>query len=282
MTAQRAAPRGRATRSVTSRDNPAVLETRRLERDRAERDRLGVYLAWGTHLAGEALASGTRVVRAFLGPEESAGAEARALMRRIESSGAPIVRVTPRVLDAIAPGAGDQSVLLVLRRTRAALASTLESGATLLVAAHGVQDPGNLGSIVRSTLASGAAALLTLEGCADPYSSKVVRAAMGAHGRLPVIAARSSEALGSLRRGGFRLIAAHAGGTRRPSSVDLTRRTVLLLGSEGAGLPDSILDAADERIRIPMSPASSSLNVAAAAAILLYEIQRQRDFPGQA
>ena len=203
------------------------------------------------------------------------------MVARITAVGSPVLQVTSRVLEAIAEGAGDQGLLLVIRRPSHTLDAVLASGATLVLVAHGVQDPGNLGSMIRSALASGAGALVALEGCADPFSSKVVRAAMGAHGRLPIIAAAAGQTLATLRARGFLIAAADPGAGSRPDSVDLTRKTVLLLGSEGSGLPVSILDAATERVRIPMSPLSSSLNVGAAAAILLYEARRQRGFPGQ-
>jgi TrmH family RNA methyltransferase len=264
---------------ITSAANSAVLDARRLERQRKERELQGVYLAWGIHLAGEALSAKAEIVRAFVSTEKATGTEAADLVTRVMAAGAPILNVTPKVLDTIAMGAGDQGILLVIRRPARTLDAVIASGATLVLAAHGVQDPGNLGSMARSALACDAGALVALEGCADPFSSKVVRAAMGAHGRLPVIPGRAVEALAALRVAGFLIVAAAPGGGIRPDSVDLTRKVVLLLGGEGAGLPDAILSAAAVRVRIPMSPVSSSLNVGAAAAILLYETRRQRGFP---
>jgi RNA methyltransferase, TrmH family len=264
---------------VTSAKNSAVLEARRLERDRKERDRQGVYLAWGLHLAGEALSAGAEIVRAFISPADATGAEASALVSRLAAGGTPVIQVTSRILDLIAEGAGDQGILLVLRRPRGSLETVIASGATLVLAAHGVQDPGNLGSMARTALAIGADALVTSEGCADPFSSKVVRAAMGAHGRLPMIGAKTDRFLAVLNQAEFLVVAADPGGAKRPDAVDLTRKIVLLLGSEGAGLPPAILQATSERVRIPMAPHASSYNVAAAAAILLYEVQRQRGFP---
>ena len=273
---------GRPSPLITSTANPVIREARRLERERKERDRRGVYLAWGLHLAGEALSARVDIARVFLSPDRLTGAEGRELAARIIAGGAPLVQVTSKVLDAIAAGAGDQGILLVIRRSPGTVDAIIASGATLVLAAHGVQDPGNLGSMARSALACGAQALVALEGCADPFSSKVVRSAMGAHGRLPVIQDRAERAVPALRSGGFQVVAAVPGDGRRADSVDFTRRSVLLLGSEGAGLPAAIIDAASQRVRIPMTPVSSSLNVGAAAAILLYEAQRQRGFPGQA
>lgn len=272
---------GRPFPLITSTANPVVREARRLERERKERDRQGVYLAWGLHLAGEALSARADIARVFLSPDRLTGAEARELAARIVAGRAPVVQVTSKVLDAIAAGAGDQGVLLVIRRPPGTVDAIIASGATLLLAAHGVQDPGNLGSMARSALACGAQALVALEGCADPFSSKVVRSAMGAHGRLPVIQDRAERAVPALRSGGFQIVAAVPGDGRRADSVDFTPRSVLLLGSEGAGLPAAIIEGASQRVRIPMTPVSSSLNVGAAAAILLYEAQRQRGFPGQ-
>jgi TrmH family RNA methyltransferase len=272
-------PPGRPSKLITSVANPVVLETRRLERERKERERQGVYLAWGLHLAGDALSAGAGIARALISPDDMAGPEAIDLMSRFAAGGTPIMQVTSKVLDAIAMGAGDQGVLLVIRRPADTLDTVIASGTTLVLAAHGVQDPGNLGSMARSALACGAGALVALEGCADPFASKVVRAAMGAHVRLPVLLGKTAPALAALRRGGFFIVAAAPNDGSRPDAVDLSRKSVLLLGGEGSGLPASILEAASERVRIPMTPVASSLNVGAAAAILLYEAQRQRGFP---
>lgn len=266
-------------RAIDSPKNQLARRARALERDRAERQRLGLYTAWGLHLAQEALACGAPVRQSLVGPRLEESAEGRAVLDRLHAAGIPIARTSTRVLDGIAPGCGDQGVFLLVALPVAALDAVLRRRPTLLVAAHGVQDPGNLGSIARTALGLGAEALLALEGCADPFGGRAVRAAMGAQFRLPIVPGiLSRETATALRSAGLQLVAADPLGSDPPPSIDLARPTAILVGNEGAGLPDDLLRTASHRVRIPMAGGLSSLNVHAAAAVLLYEARRQRGF----
>src|SRR5262249_1536846 len=124
----------------------------------------------------------------------------------------------------------------------------------------------------------GASGLIVLPGCADPFGSRAVRAAMGAQFTLPTAPAEEGTLLSLARSAGLQLVAADPGAESSPAPIDRTAPSVLLLGSEGGGLPDTLLRAAQHRVRIPMAPASESLNVHAAASVLLYEAGRQRTF----
>jgi TrmH family RNA methyltransferase len=276
----RAPGSGRAPRAIDSLDNPAVREARRLERDRGARDRAGLYLAWGAHLAGEAVAAAAPVTRVFITGAAGPGSEAGRLAAVLADRGAEVLTVRSALLDSIAPGSGDQGILLVVRRPATALGDLLALRPTLVLAAHGVQDPGNVGTMARSALVLGAGGLVALEGTADPHSSRAVRAGMGAHFRLPIAGAASDTAIAALRGAGLRIVAADVAGDVPLAEAGLQRPSVICVGSEGAGLPRDLLAAADARVRIPMAPGTSSLNVHAAAAVLLYEAARQRDFAG--
>lgn len=270
----------RRERLIESPKNAVVLRLRAWERDRAARDRDRVFLAWGIHLAQEALAAAAPLQGALAGPRLEATAEGRELRHRLGAAGLRMARTTTRVLDSIVEGSGDQGLILIVRRLGSGLPAVLGRGPSLVVVAHGVQDPGNLGSILRSARALGAGGMVALEGCADPFGSRAVRAAMGAHFALPVACAGTAECLPALRAAGLQLVAADPGGSDLPTDLDLKRPTAIVLGNEGAGLPEGILGAAARRARIPMARGVSSLNVHAAAVALLYEASRQRGFPG--
>jgi RNA methyltransferase, TrmH family len=274
-------------RSIDSPRNQSVRRARALERDRDLRERQRIYLAWGLHLAQEALDAGAPLREALIGPRLPESAEGRRILQRLRAQSLPIARTTTRILDSIVEGCGDQGVLLLVARPDFALDSILRQGPTLIVIAHGVQDPGNLGSILRSARAFSTNALITSEGCADPFGSRAVRAAMGAQFTLPVVGIEASASIRAVRGAGLQVVAADPVAEELPPRVDLTRPTALLLGSEGAGLPSHLLRAAERRVRIPMARGVSSLNVHAAAVALLYETARQRGFkqgpdPGEA
>lgn len=262
---------------IRSPQHPALKEARRLEADAGARRREKRAIAWGRHLALEALDAGMAIERALLAPDLEKDPEGAAIAAAIIRAGAPLLRVATPLLDGIAAGAADQGIVLLLRRTTPDLAGLLRRRPTLLLAAHGVQDPGNLGSMVRSSHALGADGVLVFEESADAWSSRALRAAMGAAFRLPIVETRSSAAIEPLRAAGFRIVAADAAADAAPASIDLRAPTLLLVGREGAGLPRDLVDAADARAGIPMRPGVDSLNVHAAAAILLYEARRQRD-----
>ncbi len=273
--------RSRPQPTIDTPHNRLVRQARALERDRALRDREGLYLAWGIHLAQEALDSRADLGRALLGPQIDRSAEGRDIARRLREVGVSISRVSTRILESIAAGSGDQGVLLLVGHPKERGPEfILAQRPTLLLVAHGVQDPGNLGSILRSARALGAGAVLALEECADPFGSRAVRAAMGAQFTLPVACATTAPALVALRRAGLALVASDAGATALPTSVDLRAPTAICVGNEGAGLPGAILREAAARVRIPMAAGVDSLNVHAAAVALLYEAARQRGFAG--
>ena len=147
----------------------------------------------------------------------------------------------------------------------------------LIVVLAGVQDPGNVGTIARTAEALGASGLVTCRGCAHPLGAKAVRASAGSVLRMPSLAGEQAErALTQLRRRGVRQHAATLRNGQAPQSTDFTVPCAIWIGSEGAGLPPEIEDAADARIRIPLCEPVESLNAAVACAVLLYEAARQR------
>ncbi len=261
---------------VRSPQNTRARGLRALDRDRGLRDREGLYLAWGLHLVQEALAARAGLVQAWITPSLDRTAEGREARLTLPRVGVRLTRTTTRVLESIIPGAGDQGVILVVRKPKRSLAEILGRRPTLLLLAQGVQDPGNLGTILRTAWALGAEAIVTLEGCADPFGSRAVRAAMGAHFSLPVACASTPEALAALGRVDLQMVASDPSATAPPRDLDWRQPTALFVGGEGAGLSGAILARAPHRVRVPMVEGVDSLNVQAAAAILLYEAARQR------
>lgn len=270
---------GGPARAITSAGNPAVREAKKLERDRRAREAAGLFLAWGTRLAGEAIAARAPIARAFVDPAVASRPGGTALLAGLAAPGIERFEVRPALLDAIAAGAGDQGVLLLVRRPAHTLPAIARAAAPLWVAALGVQDPGNVGTLARSARAFGAGALLALEGTADPFSSRAVRAGAGAHFHLPILAAGWEEAAAAARAAGRRLVAADPAGAPL-ADADLTGPLLLVVGSEGGGLPEALRARADLAVRIPMVGGAESLNVQTAAAVLLFEAARRRGFAG--
>ena len=181
----------------------------------------------------------------------------------------------PTVLEAASPVKTPSGIVALARWQPAALEDTFAGEHPLTVAAVDVQDPGNFGAIIRSADALGATGVISAGASADPAGWKALRGAMGSAFRVPVARAMLESTLSAARGVGARIYAAAADGLP-VDQCDLTGPTLLLLGSEGQGLPDSAIQEANGRIAVPMRPGINSLNVAVTAALLLYEARRQR------
>lgn len=258
---------------IASRHNPIVKRFRDLAREGSSAD---AVLLDGEHLLHDALAAGLVIeVAAFA--ERLASERLATLARWAARSGARVIVVNDRILAAISPVKSPSGAVAVARRRDASLDDVLASPEPLILVLHEVQDPGNVGAIIRSAEACGATGVITGPGCADPFGWKALRGAMGSTFRLrvaprvplPQVVTRTHTA-------GIRIVATvPAGGTPLPA-VDLRGPCAILLGGEGGGLPDAVVDAAEACLTIPMRPPVESLNVATAAALIVYEASRQR------
>jgi TrmH family RNA methyltransferase len=153
--------------------------------------------------------------------------------------------------------------------------------APLILVLAGLQDPGNLGTILRSAEAFGAHGVLTLPGTASPWNPKAVRASAGSVFRIPVLAASAINSIDRLREAGLRIFATTAGAAEPAELADLAGPVALLIGNEGNGVPKPLSAMADGALTIPCPGPVESLNAAVAASVLLYEASRQRSLrPG--
>jgi len=265
-----------AGRTITSRANPLLKRLHALKR-RSTREP-DLVLLEGIRLLREAAEAGLEVLEVAASEGRADGAadpERDALLALLEHGGARVHRVSPALLQSLSELATGPGLLAVARRPPP-LESRLEPGALVLVAA-GVQNPGNLGALLRSAEAAGAAGALLGPGCADPFSWKSLRGAMGSAFRLPIARHEGVDALlDQVRASGLRLLAADAAGGTPWDRVDYRPGTAIAVGGEGGGLPPALLAAAAERVRIEMPAPVESLNVAVAASVLLFEAARQR------
>lgn len=245
---------------ITSRTNPLMVHIRKAASSRSYRHTAGEYLGDGVKLLEEAARWGaplTTVVHT----------EGVALPELPES--VRVVEVPQELMRSISPMEAPQGALFLARLPEDAPPKKLEGRRYL--ALEGVQDPGNVGTILRTADAFEADGLILLEGCADLYNPKTVRASMGAIFRLPVHRCSLVELKTLAAEAGLPLI----GTALREDTIDIREadlgRAVALIGSEGRGLSDEALAGCTRTVRIPMSPRCESLNAAVAAAAVLWE-----------
>lgn len=255
---------------ITSRQHPLVRQCRAIVRGDDEQ-----LLLDGWHLAAEALASGVPVTWLAFDPRRSSVDSS--IVARAADTGARIVEVTAPVLEAMSPVRSSSGIVAVCARPAIDPRALLAPAPPLVLVALGVQDPGNVGAMVRSADAGGVTGVLLDGQAADPWGWKALRASMGSVFRLPVL--RDDAAIDRLRgwqRDGIRLAAADARNGISMYDAGLGGPLAIVMGGEGAGLPSALIDAADLRVRVPMRARVDSLNVAAAATLLVYEAARQR------
>ena len=248
---------------VTSRANPLLARVRKLNSRRAFRREENAFAAEGPKLLGEALRWGAELEAVIAAP----GVSLPELPR-----GVRVVEVPDGLLASIADTETPQGVVFVCRGKPLALPSALEGGRYLIL--DGVQDPGNVGTIWRAADAFGAEGLILCNGCADPWNPKTVRATMGACFRLPVYEVEEEALPGLLERSGLRLYAT----ALREDAIDIRtaglERCAIVIGSEGRGISPQLLALSEKAIKIPMRERCESLNAAAAAAVILWEMAR--------
>jgi len=262
-------------KSLSSRHHPLVAACRALARGRAETaDRM---LLDGLHLVTEAVTAGVTLDTVALTARARSTPEGARLADLLSPTTVDIVEVSDAVMTAMSPVASPSGVVAIAHRPDSSLSRALERPPQLVVVGVDVQEPGNLGAMVRASEACGATGVAFCGASADPFGWKALRGSMGSVLRLPVVAGLSIEhALAGARARGIRVVATIPKGGQRPETIDLRQPTALLFGGEGPGLADSILDAADVRASIPMQAPVESLNVAVAVALLVYEAARQR------
>ena len=265
-------PAGRASRTIR--------EVRGLVSDPSERRRRSVLIAEGIHLAEEALRTPGRVRLALASPRLLRTAEGRAVAARLGAGAVESRRLDDDLLARLCQAGSHQGILLVVDHPHHAAADLTRSpDPPLVLVACGVQDPGNLGALARVAEAAWASGLACAGG-ADPWSARSVRASAGSLLRLPVAEfADPPEAASQLHSLGLRRLGATPRAAQGYREAELQGPMALFVGGEGAGLDPATEAAMDDRVRIPMKEGVESLNVAAAAAVLLFEAAGRRRRP---
>jgi TrmH family RNA methyltransferase len=263
----------RAPRRISSRKNPNIARYRAVARGEAP-DRL---LLDGPHIVADALAAGLPLESAAVLSTALERPEIRTLMADLEHAGVEVVITTPQVMAVVSPVRSSSSIVALASRPAADAERLYAGGASLVLIANDVQDPGNMGAIVRAAEAGRATSVVAAGACADPFGWKALRGSSGSALRLPIgVAPTAAAAIAEARRHGCRIIAAVPRGGRSLYDVDLRGGAAILIGGEGPGLDAATVELADERLTIPMQVPVESLNAAVAAAIVVYEALRQR------
>lgn len=255
---------------ITSTQNAKIKWVHQLQTHNQARRAEHVFVVEGIRLIEEALQAGW-TARLVL---HTAGLNPRGqkLLAEYTLRGAPVEEAAPHVMQAACDTQTPQGILAVLEM------KTLPpvSGFDFAVVLDGIRDPGNLGTILRTAAAAGAGAVWIPEGSVDVFAPKVLRSAMGAHFHIPVQTCTWAEIATWTQQQHMHLYLAEAGGTTPYTRADLRHPVALIVGGEASGGGDQARQLAHDTISIPMPGGMESLNAATAAAVLIYEVVRQR------
>ena len=259
--------------TITSRQNPLVTRFRTAARG----DVGGVILLDGSHLVADAHTAGVTFQLVAVTPGSREKDDIRILVDMLERGGVEVITVSASVMNAVSPVKTPSGMVALAERPVAAAGALYAGSAALAVIAVDVQDPGNLGAIVRVAEAAGATGFIAAGGSANPFGWKALRGSMGSALRLPIASAiETDEAIADARRHGCRIVATVPRDGTSLFEVDLTGPIAVAIGGEGQGLPSSVVESADERVTIQMQAPVESLNAAVTAALIVYEAARQR------
>jgi RNA methyltransferase, TrmH family len=267
-------------RRIEGRHNPLVKQLRQAF-SRSELTDAGDCAIEGLRILEEAIRSGLRFSSVFF--RESAQDRANRLLPQIGAQVETLL-LPDKLFDSLVPSESPQGVAALVRLKEFSLDDVTERlQVGPIVALAGLQDPGNLGTILRSSEAFGSAGVVLGEGTVSAFNSKVVRASAGSVFRLPIVhgqgesgSAKLEEVSEKLRSQGVRLIATSSHKGTSLDQADLASPAAIFFGNEGSGLPRDLMAKMDEVIAIPHTPQVESLNAGVAASIVLYEAARQR------
>ena len=250
---------------ITSPGNARIKDIVKLQTSAAERNARGLFVVEGRKLVSEAPKEALREIYVTEDYIARYGADFPC----------PVETVTEEVFRKISDTRSPQGILAVAAQRQDTFESLLSKGPVLVL--QTIQDPGNLGTMLRTGEGAGIGGILTDRDTVDRYNPKVIRSTMGSIYRVPLFAAEDlPAAIQRLKQEGYALYAAHLKGRSSYTDISYPEKTAFLVGNEGNGLSDEIADLADTYIRIPMEGQVESLNAAVSAVLLAYEWHRQR------
>ena len=258
-----------AVRMITSTSNQQIKNLLQLQKKSKVRKEQGIFVVEGVRMFREAPADW--IIKTYVSQEFLKKEEASVL------KGREYEIVEDRVFKTMSDTMSPQGILAVVKQPSNSLETLLDAPAPFFMVLENIQDPGNLGTILRTAEGAGVTGILMSRDTVDIFNPKTIRSTMGSVYRVPFLYVEDiCETVRELKNKGICTYAAHLKGTGSYDEQDYTKGTAFLIGNEGNGLTDQLADLADTYIRIPMYGQLESLNAAVASAVLMYETQRQR------
>jgi len=256
--------------TITSNQNKMVKLAASLLQKKY-RDESGLFLVEGIRLIEEAAKSDWRIECCFV--TQSALTKERVVNKNIK-----LIQLSEVMLNKLTETEQPQGIVAIVQKKTHVITDALPVDTVpLIIMLDSIQDPGNIGALIRTADASGCTGIILTQGCADPFSGKTVRASMGSLFHLPIISGiQSVEALSILKQNNVSVLATSLAARNLYYEANFKRPLAIVFGNEGSGVCEEVLQAADQLLYIPIMGKAESLNVAASAAVILFEATRQR------
>lgn len=259
---------------ITSTANAKVKHLANLRKKRKLRDEEGVFLVEGIRMFRE---TPKRLLKEVYASESFYKKEKRMTDEAIEGSGAHLLILSDTVFGYVSDTKTPQGILCVVEQLDYNLEEASAGRTAHMIVLNRLQDPGNLGTILRTAEGAGVTGVLLDQECVDIYNPKTIRSTMGSIYRMPFYYSQDlKKDIGRLKGKGICIYAAHLNGRQDYDEADYTKPCAFLIGNEGNGLDEEIAQLADTYIRIPMEGRTESLNAAIASSVLMFEAARQR------
>jgi TrmH family RNA methyltransferase len=260
---------------ITSLANPHIREMLSILRRRSDTgDRF--FLIEGMHLLEMALDADAAIKEVFFTAQFDSKEEGIRMLNRLAAGGIRLVEVTGQIMSRLTDTETPQGIAAVVRHQARGLGDLRLSSRPLLVVLDRIQDPGNLGTIIRTADAASADAVLLLPSTCDPFMQKTIRSTAGSIFNIPVIQAGLDELIAFMGEAGVKVAVASADAPSSLYETDLSGPVALVFGNEAQGVSSEMRQIADFAFRVPVPGKAESLNVATAAAVSIYEAIRQR------
>ena len=256
---------------IQSKDNLLIKEIKKLK-EKKHRISSNMFLVEGFRFAEEAIDSDFEVVHIFISARGELKYENSSLKSKIQKE-TKIYSISDSLFKSICDTEHPQGIMAVVRNKPVEI--KYDQGFYMLV--DKIQDPGNMGTIIRTAHAAGALGVIITKGTVDIYNEKTLRATMGSIFKIPIIYDIDLSLVQKLRNSGFKLVASSLDTEKNFYDVDLKRKVIISVGNEGNGISTEVYDLCDLKIKIPMPGGAESLNAAVAASIMMYEVVRQKN-----
>ncbi|HEY8292480.1 MAG TPA: RNA methyltransferase [Thermomicrobiales bacterium] len=261
---------------IESAANPLIKRIRALQ-ERKGREQAGALFVEGIQPVWQAVDAGAAIEMLVIAPALLTSVAAREMVARQQTAGVPVAEISSTLYKRIATRENPSGLAAIVRIVSRGLPSLVVTPQSLFVALHEIGNPGNLGTILRTVDAVGGSGVIFVGDTTDPYHPNAVRASVGTLFRIPVVQVeRIEDVLEWSRAHGVGVVTTSARATREYWEARYPSPLLMLFGNEGRGLPSEVIEQGDLAVRIPMHGGASSLNLAVAAGVLLYEALRQR------